>query len=124
MVTKAEGLAAYYIKKYPLTFKENIFQKKPERYEAAWEVAKKAAIILKNSYDAKKVAIFGSLTNRSSFTDWSDIDIAVWGIPDEKFYAAVGAITSLTTEFKIDLVDISGCRASLRNAVEIEGIEL
>ncbi len=124
MGTKTGGLAAYYIQKYPLAFKEDTSQIDPKRYETALEVAKQAAIILKDEYGARRVAVFGSLTDRYSFTRWSDIDLAVWGIPDEKFYAAVGAVTSLTTEFKIDLVDILGCRVSLRNAIEAEGIEL
>lgn len=124
MVTRAKSLAKYYIEKYPLTFKEDISQKDPKCYEVAWAIAKKATLVLKDNYGAEKVMVFGSLTNKSSFTRWSDIDLAVSGIPDEKFYAAVGAVTSLTTKFKIDLVDISACRASLRNAIETEGIEV
>ncbi|KJS19373.1 MAG: DNA polymerase subunit beta [Clostridiaceae bacterium BRH_c20a] len=127
MGTEIEEFATFYIKKYPLTFTEDIprtDQFLSERYEAAWKVAKKSAMVLKESYGAQKVVVFGSLTNRSSFTRWSDIDLAVWGIPDEKFYAAVGAVTGLTREFKIDLVDVIECRVSLRKAIEIEGIEV
>lgn len=92
MGTKAEGLVTSYIQKYPLTFKEDISQKDPKRYEVAWEVAKKASIALKDNYGAKKVMVFGSLTNKSSFTRRSDIDLAVCGIPNGKFYAAVGNV--------------------------------
>ncbi len=127
MVTKAEELALYYARKYPLTFKREVSQSDislSERYEEAWKAAERAARILKENYGAQKVAAFGSITRRPSFTHWSDIDLAVWGIPDEKFYAAVGVVTGLTADFKIDLVDISGCKDSIRNAIETEGVEI
>ncbi|NLL18023.1 MAG: nucleotidyltransferase domain-containing protein [Clostridia bacterium] len=121
-----KNLIMQYKEKYPLLFAEhasdNLLLSK--RYEAAWKVAKKAAAVLKDGYAAKKVVVFGSLTSRSSFNHWSDIDLAVWGIPDEKFFAAVGAVTSLSSEFKIDLVDAEDCRISLCKAIEEKGIEL
>ena len=54
----------------------------------------------------------------------TDADLATWGIPDDQFYAAVGAVTGLTTDFKVDLVDAKACRESLRKAIETEGIEV
>lgn len=119
-------LIALYKRKYPLFFKEYTSDEPylSKRYEDAWDVAKKAARLLKESYGAKKVVVFGSLTSRYSFNRWSDIDLAAWGIPDAKFYAAVGAVTGLTTEFKIDLVDAEECRMSLRKAIENKGIEI
>lgn len=127
MSTKPEKLAADYVKKYPLTFTEDFSEADPalsKRYEEAWKVAKKAAALLKKSYGAQKVAVFGSLVHRSRFTRWSDVDIASWGIPDNRFYAAVGAVIGLSKEFKIDLVDAKACRDSLRKAIEDEGIEI
>jgi len=58
---------------------------------------------LKESFGARKVVVFGSLAHRSWFTH-SDVDLAAWGIPDDRFYAAVGAVTGLSKEFKVALV--------------------
>lgn len=125
-VTKKSGdLAADYAKKYPLTFvDDNSFSDLSKRYRRAWRLAKKAAGILKESFSAKKVVVFGSLTRRSWFNQWSDIDLAVWGVPDHRFYAAVGSITGLSAEFKIDLVDANNCPDYLRRAIQNEGIEI
>ncbi len=124
MNVKSEELAAYYKQKYPLTFtKPPISNEIRERYEEAWNVAKEAAALLKNDFMASKVAVFGSLTDLSAFTLWSDIDLAVWGVPESRFYAAVGAVTDLTSDFKIDLVDATDCRESLKKSIEFEGIE-
>jgi len=125
--TQPEELAAYYAKKYPLVFADSFSPDDiylAERYQEAWQVAKRAAVILRRVYSAKKVVVFGSLIDRSRFTRWSDVDLSVWGIPDERFYAAVGAVTGLSAKFKVDLVDPADCRESLRRAIESEGIEI
>ncbi|GFN24292.1 nucleotidyltransferase family protein [Thermanaeromonas sp. C210] len=127
MGTQPDELAAYYARKYPFTFTEDFSQNDPsltERYKEAWKVAARAAAILKERYGAQKVVAFGSLVDRSRFTRWSDVDLAVWGIPDERFYAAVGAVTGLSEKFRVDLVDPEACRESLRRAIESEGVEL
>jgi predicted nucleotidyltransferase len=64
----------------------------------------------------------GELLKRGSL--WFDIDLAVWGLPENRFYAAVGAITCLTSNFKIDLVDATDCRESLKKSIELEGVEM
>lgn len=79
---------------------------------------------MKEKYGARKVVAFGSLIDGSRFTRWSDVDLAAWGIPDDRFYAAVGAVTGLSERFRVDLVDPEACRESLRKAIESEGVEL
>lgn len=122
-----EDLYLYYKRKYPITFNRGgspADKSSSKHYEAAWQIAEQAAVMLKQHYNARRVVVFGSLADRSFFMPWSDIDIAVLGVPDEVFYAAVGAITGLSTEFDIDLVDMAGCSDSLRKVIEAEGIEL
>ncbi|WP_062284677.1 nucleotidyltransferase family protein [Neomoorella mulderi] len=121
MGTQPDELAAYYARKYPLTFTDDFSPTDPsltERYKEAWQVAVIAAAILKMRYGAPKVVAFGSLVDRSRFTRWSDVDLAAWGIPDDRFYAAVGAVTGLSEKFRVDLVDPEAYRDSLRRAIE------
>ncbi len=94
------------------------------RRRAAWRVARRAAQLLRQEFGAQRVVIFGSLSQRGGFTSWSDIDLAAWGIPDERFYRAVAAVTALSARFKVDLIDPETCRPALRQAIEREGIEL
>ncbi|WP_422446866.1 nucleotidyltransferase family protein [Thermoanaerobacterium sp. DL9XJH110] len=95
-----------------------------QRYYKAWDIARKAAKILYDKYCAKKVFVFGSLTNPEKFTKWSDIDLAVWGIPDDFFYKAVAEMISLNSEIKIDLVDPEECGDDLKKAIEREGLKI
>ena len=57
--------------------------------QRAWRTAHRVAAMLYEDFGATQVAVFGSLTKRESFTKWSDIDIAVWGIPSDKYFRAV-----------------------------------
>ena len=70
------------------------------------------------------VYLFGSVARSSSFTHWSDIDLAVSGIASNKFYFAVAAISGLSPDFTIDLVDCDDCEASLRSHIYLDGTEL
>ncbi len=94
------------------------------RRRRAWRVARQAAKVLREQFGAQRVVIFGSLAQRGWFTQWSDIDLAAWGVPDERFYQAVATITALSPAFKVDLIDPATCRPRLRQAIEREGIEL
>ena len=62
--------------------------------------AREAAEILRNEFGAKKVILFGSLAQRGRFTLWSDIDLAVQGIPPSRFFEAVGAVTGISPQLK------------------------
>lgn len=94
------------------------------RRKRALQVARQAASLLRNEFGAKKVVLFGSLAIPEYFTLWSDIDLAVLGVPANRFYAAVAAITGLSAEFKVDLVDAESCKVSLRDAIDRDGIAL
>src|SRR5690554_1820518 len=108
--------------KYPLMLIHN--DNSEELYSNALILAKKAADVLKKKYSASKVVLFGSLLDENSFGTTSDIDLAVLGIPDNKFYDAVGTIIQVVTPFEVDLVDISDCRESIKKSIENEGVEL
>ena len=95
-----------------------------ELRQQAWSVAQQAANILREEYQATKVVVFGSLAHGDWFKPGSDIDLAAWGIPPELFYKAVAVVTGLSSVFRIDLVDPESCQASLRAAIENEGVEL
>jgi len=95
-----------------------------QRWDQAQRLARQAAQRLREEFGARRVVLFGSAAQRSSFTRWSDVDLAVWGVAPECFYSAVAAVTGLSTEITVDLVDPDGCPTTLRTVIEREGIEL
>ena len=95
-----------------------------ERLGKAWEVARRAAHLLRERFGATHVVVFGSLAHGAWFSPWSDIDLAAWGIPAGQFYRAVAAITGFSADFEVNLVDPEDCRPTVRQAIEREGISL
>jgi len=94
------------------------------RRENGWKLAKKAAKLLRNEFQAKRVVVFGSLLHEERFTSWSDIDIAAWGIPAEQTFRAIGAVMDLDLSFEVNLVDVNTCSLTLLKAIEEEAFEL
>jgi hypothetical protein len=58
------------------------------------------------------------------FNQWSDVDIAAWGIPAEMTLRAMGAVLELDKQQEINLVDIQTCPASLLAVIEKEGQDI
>jgi predicted nucleotidyltransferase len=67
------------------------------------ELITKASEILK-SFGATEVYLFGSATTEK-FTDDSDIDLAVSGLPPADFYKALGR-TMAGIQHSVDLIDL------------------
>ena len=95
-----------------------------KRRVKALEMAQKASFLLRQRYGAKRVVIFGSLARAKSFSVWSDIDLAAWGIAPDKFFSAVADVTGLSPDFKIDLVDPDTCREAIKNSIQKYGVEI
>jgi len=94
----------------------------PDRLNRAWSLARTAADVLRERFGATRVVAFGSLAHDEWFTRWSDIDLAAWDIPPDAFFRAVAAVTGLSGEFKVDLVDPHDCGPVLRRVIEREGV--
>lgn len=95
-----------------------------QRQERAWELARQAATLLRERFDATRVVVFGSLVHQDCFTPWSDIDLAAWGIRPKDTFRAIGAVMDIDREIEINLVDVATCRPSLLTTIEREGVEL
>ena len=102
-------------------------QEQPEvdrRKQKAWQAARDAARMLKEEFNATRVVVFGSLARGSGFTQWSDVDIAAWGLAQNDTFRAIGAIMDMETDVPVNLVDVDTARPSLLSTIEREGIDL
>ena len=92
--------------------------------QRAWQTAHRVAAMLYKDFDATQVAVFGSLAGRDWFSKWSDIDIAVWGIPNDKYFRAVSEIMGISGLFKVDLVDFESCKGQFRERIQSQLIPI
>jgi predicted nucleotidyltransferase len=96
-------------------------QMRLERQSRAFQIAQRAANLLKEEFAASQVILFGSLAHQHWFSPTSDIDLAVWGLAKSDYFLAVARLQELSAEFKIDLVDSNNCPASLHQIILQEG---
>jgi predicted nucleotidyltransferase len=94
------------------------------RREMAWRVARRAARLLKEQFGAVRVVVFGSLAHGAWFHSESDIDLAVAGIAPELFWRAWCALDRVSDGFEINLVALEGTSESLRQEIEVRGVEV
>lgn len=123
----AVQITAEQIERYKRTARARwqIERKRQEiRRERAWQLARRAATLLKEQHGVQRVMVFGSLTHPDRFTLWSDVDLAAWGLTPANWLRAIGAVRELSREVEINLVDVTCCPPELLSAIEREGVPL
>lgn len=94
------------------------------RHRSLVATAQVAARLLRQSYGATRVVLFGSLAHRAWLHPGSDVDLGVEGVTAAQYWQAWAAVESLFTSVTVDLVDIADAGPSLRHEIEQHGIEL
>lgn len=94
------------------------------RINRALTLADQAASLLRYKYSAERVVLFGSLTDIQTFTLWSDVDIAAWGLTADNFLKAMSDVDALDSEIEINLVDIHTAKASLMENILTQGQDI
>lgn len=96
-----------------------------ERQRRALEVARDGAELLRTSFGARRVAVFGSLVaSPQTFDGHSDVDLAVWGLDEAVFFRAVAQLLALEPGMDVDLVRYEDASPSLRDRIEREAQQL
>jgi predicted nucleotidyltransferase len=85
--------------------------------------AEKIARLLVRHYGTRRVTLCGSLA-RGDFRRGSDIDLAVEGIPDARFFAASAAAARAGGDFEVDLVPVESSTRQYREWLLREGTVL
>ena len=87
--------------------------------EKAIGEAREIAAYLKREYGAEVYGV-GSLFNHDgNFTEASDIDLVVKGLPSDRFYAILVRLDEMTS-FKLDIIPFEDANDYMRNAA-LEG---
>jgi predicted nucleotidyltransferase len=104
---------------------EQARREQEERRRRARRTARRVADFLRQTYDADRVALFGSAAEEEvPLSARSDIDLAVWGLDSADYFEAVARVQGEAAPFQVDLVRIEQCPDSLRDVIQREGREL
>lgn len=93
------------------------------RKQEAFADAQRLARVLREKYGCTRVVGIDSTFNEKDFTEHSDIDVVVFGLPKGKYFAILSEISDLTS-FAVDLIPVENARPLTRQLVEEEGFEL
>lgn len=95
-----------------------------KRHQAGLAQAKSLADSLRTKFGATKVVLFGSMLSMNDVHMGSDIDLAVWDLPTERYLSALGHLLMSAKEFSVDLVRIEEAPPSLEAYILKEGLAL
>ena len=98
--------------------KEHITAARERRFSRALKVLKKAVDVLSREYHVGKIVLIGSLADKKRFGPHSDIDLCVEGIPDKRYFQAVGELLGLSGEFDIDLIPLEDATPEMKERVK------
>ena len=122
----AKDLSPEELKQYRLRLDQHLRNRKVDEalLQRAWNTAHRIAAALYKDFSATRVAVFGSLAEPKAFSKWSDIDIAVWGIPNDKYFRASSVASNISGLFKVDLVDFKDCKGLFRERIQSQLIPI
>ena len=92
--------------------------------QCAWQTAHQVAAMLYEDFGATQVVVFGSLAGQEWFSKGSDIDIAVWGLPDDTYLDALWETRNFSPEFKIDLINFHSAKGRFRERIQSQAIQV
>lgn len=106
-------------------FKEMEMRKQKEKEDHRKHMLVQTKIKLKKYFSEKKVKkvyLFGSILAENQFNKWSDIDIAVEGMPSFDYFKIFGELEDLLDTENIDLVELEKCR--FKDSIEEKGYRI
>lgn len=90
----------------------------------AREVAVAAASLLRATYHATEIILFGSTAQPERFHERSDVDLIAWGIDERAYVRAVADVNGLDSYMFVDLVRGEEASPRLLAVVAEEGSAL
>ncbi|MEK7729731.1 MAG: nucleotidyltransferase domain-containing protein [candidate division KSB1 bacterium] len=94
-----------------------------QRKSVAQLEAKQIARFLRENHGCRRVVGIGSAFNEKEFTELSDIDLVVYGLPKKKYFSICAELRELT-RFEVDLIPAEDARPLVLERVAAEGVEL
>jgi predicted nucleotidyltransferase len=92
------------------------------RFERAWTGFRAILHLLVSTYRPARIYQWGSLLDRSRFAEYSDIDLAVEGIPDAATFFALYADADRLTSLPLDLVQMERIEPEFADIIRLKGV--
>lgn len=97
-----------------------------ERHQRGWALAYACRDMLRKRFGAHRVVVYGSLLDEQRFTEFSDVDMAAWGIPSDQSFSAMGEVWAMgmTHGIEVSLADPAMCHSELLQSILRDGVDI
>ena len=95
----------------------------PGDRERAIADSRRIAVFLRETYGAETLGVGSLFLEGRPFTEKSDIDLVVKGLPGNRYFSILSEVEKLTT-FPFDLVPYEDANGFLRKLADEEGVRL
>ncbi len=85
--------------------------------------AARLACIVASRFPIRRLYLYGSVVDARPLSVWSDIDLAVEGLPPDRFLELSGALIA-ETDYPVDLKPIEELAEDQRRHIELRGVLL
>lgn len=92
------------------------------RHQRALHDFQQIVDMIVNKYNPKKIYQWGSLLSKDKFSEISDIDIAVEGLPDAQAYFDLLADAEKLTAFPLDIVEMESIHELHKKMIIQKGV--
>ncbi|MEK6714151.1 MAG: nucleotidyltransferase domain-containing protein [Nitrospirota bacterium] len=92
-------------------------------FTRALDDASKIAGYLRDKHGCGEIYLIGSILDKERFSEKSDIDFVVKGLPKERYFYILAEIRDITG-FAVDIIPYEDANELIRNTVEKEGKRL
>lgn len=116
-----------YLERYRIAWRQRAEQRAEtvaERLRSARAGADAAARVLRESFGAAEVYLFGSVADGIGFDESSDINMAVSGVAPTLFWTAGSAAERATGGFVLDLHDLHYATDGISEHIRTKGVPL
>jgi len=85
--------------------------------------AERIASCLAENFPCDRIYLIGSTVRDGEFTERSDIDLVVEGLPSEVYFRASATISKMTS-FEVDIIPYESANGFIHKKVQEEGVVL
>ena len=89
----------------------------------ALDDASKIAGYLREKHGCREIYLIGSILDKERFSEKSDIDFVVKGLPKDRYFYILAEIRDIT-DFAVDIIPYEDANELIRDTVEKEGKQL
>ena len=85
-----------------------------------WQKAREVAAIIRESFAPSQIAVIGDLTKPEPLDYWSEIELAVWGLSEDKRWEIYSSLREIKEDVPLSIIDVERDYLTLEQKKDLE----